>query len=163
MRLLPYRKFEVRSPLAVEAIVQLLRSSVEPRRALRVGPGQCPFEGTVTDATFDIRRIIAYRNAFLPKIQGTIAPDPPGSRISITMRLHLAALIFMALWLGAVLVMGARLLPAGRADLRSAVVPFGMFLFGWILTAGGFSFEARKAEQVLTALLEGRAATLAGP
>jgi hypothetical protein len=42
----------------------------------------------VTGFTFDIQRIIGYRNSFLPRIGGTIAADGRGSAISIAMKLH---------------------------------------------------------------------------
>src|SRR6188474_594186 len=100
MDFLPYRKIELCSPLPVSEVVRLLENAVEPRRWLRWGASHCPFEGTVTEFAFDIRRIISYRNSFLPQIRGTISQDAAGSRISVTMQLHVTVAAFMTVWLG---------------------------------------------------------------
>jgi len=158
MNLLPYRKIELYSPLPADAVVRRLRNAVEPKRWLRFGAGDCPFEGTVTQTTFNIQRIISYRNSFLPQIRGTIIPEGNGSRISLTMQLHIAVAIFMTVWLGGVsfaVVATAPAVLASRAELGPALIPIGMFLFGSILTVGSFSFEARKAERLIASLLDG--------
>ena len=158
MAVLPYRKIELYSPLPAEAVALALGNAVEPKRWLRFGAGSRPFEGAVTQSSFDIRRIISYRNSFVPQIRGTIAPEGGGSRISITMQLHLAVAIFMTLWLSAVFLAVIASAPAvlsGRAELATALVPLGMFLFGSILTVASFSIEARKAERLLASLLDG--------
>src|SRR5207247_8945197 len=120
MPLLPYRKLKLRSCLPAAQVAEVLANSVEPRRWLRLGSGRCPFEGTVKGFEFDVQRIISYRNSFLPQIRGTITSEPYGSCITITMRLHIAVLIFMSVWFGGVLLGGVAI--ARAAFVRSAGV-----------------------------------------
>ena len=158
MKLLPYRKLELYSPMPAATVAQVLGDSVEPTNWFRVGGGMRPFEGAVTPPTFEIRRVISYRNSFLPKIRGTITPDGAGSRISITMRLPLAVAIFMTVWLGGACFGAFASATVGVSDpvaLLPALIPIGMLLFGSVLTLGAFSVEARKAESLLTFLLDG--------
>jgi hypothetical protein len=154
--LLPYRRYQADSAAAPTDVEEALRASVEPRRLLRFGASAHPFEGEVTAGAFDLRRIISYRNSFLPRIRGTIAPIPDGSRVAVTMSLHPSVLVFMTAWLGftglaAVALLVAALRGAGSA--YQALGPAVMFLFGWGMTLGAFSFEARRAERVLAEII----------
>jgi hypothetical protein len=156
MPLLPHYKFELQSPLTPDRVVETLAGSVEPKRWLRLRGGDCPFQGKVTESEFEISRIIRYRNSFLPQIRGTIAPDRAGSRVSISMRLHYFVLVFMALWFSFV-AMGCAIsivaLALGSGNAIGVVITAGMVVFGWALCVGSFTFEARKAERLLTELL----------
>ena len=64
--------------------------------------GQPPeFLGKVHDRDFKIRRIIGYRNSFLPIIRGTVVQKPGGgSHVRLVMALHLAIAAFMIGWFG---------------------------------------------------------------
>jgi hypothetical protein len=158
MRLLPYRRITLRSPLSASAVVQLLENSVEPKRRFRFGSGARRFEGTVTGLVFDIQPILFYRNSFVPQIRGTIEPEPTGSRISLVMRPHLAVLVFMSAWLSSIFAGGVTFAIAafrGCAGIGPTLIPFAMFLFGWMLTVGGFSSEATRAEQYLISMVRG--------
>jgi len=158
MPLLPYLRYEVISPKTPSEVQAALRGLVEPRRFLRLGAGTRPFEGEVEDRTFDLQRIIGYRNSFLPRIRGTIDATSEGSRISITMRLHPFVLVFMTAWLGfAAVGCGALLVSGlnGRGPVYGALGPAVMFVFGWTLAAGGFTSEARKATRLLAEVMMG--------
>lgn len=74
----------------------------------------------------------------------------------MTFGLHPLVAVFMAGWLSLVAIAGIVVLLAGAAKQNPiALMPVGMFLFGCLLTTGAFSFEARKAKQLLLSLLEG--------
>jgi hypothetical protein len=156
MQLLPYRKLELHSPLATSDVVRVIAAAVEPRRWLRSGARGCPFEGTVSSAGFEIQRIISYRNSFLPQIRGTISAAPTGSSIAVTMQLHVAVVVFISVWLGAVFLaslFSLTVLLSGDASL-AALIPLAMLLFGTLVTSGAFAIEASKAEQLLRVLVE---------
>jgi hypothetical protein len=155
---LPYRKLELQSTLSAAVAMQILADAVEPKRWFRLGPGMRPFEGTVAGLAFDMRRIMSSRNSFLPQIRGTITPNSGGCRISLTMRLHLGTMLFMVVWLAGLLVVAFGFASAAfnGAEVWVATLPLGMLLFVWGLSAGAFSLEARKAEELLTFLLDAR-------
>jgi len=162
MPLLPYRRYELVSTNAPSEVEAALRAAVEPERIWRFRAATRPFEGEVGDAVFDVRRTIGYRNSFLPQIRGKISAAPEGSRIAITMRLHPLVLAFMILWLGGV---GVGCISILFAELQKGGAPFkalgpaGMFIFGWVLSAGGFTFEARKASVLLASTMVARPTT----
>jgi hypothetical protein len=154
--LLPYRRYQADSTAVPSDVEEAVRASVEPRRLLRFGASAHAFEGEVTAGAFDLRRIISYRNSFLPRIRGTIAPTPEGSRIAVTMSLHPAVFVFMTAWLGFTGIAALVLFVAVLRGAGSAYQPLGpavMFLFGWGMTLGAFSFEARRAERVLAEII----------
>jgi hypothetical protein len=68
------------------------------------------------------------------------------------MRLRPFILVFMTIWMGGV---GAACVLILISEFRrgnspsSALGPAFMFIFGWVLTATGFSYEARIAEPLL--------------
>jgi len=154
MKLWPYRRFVLQSPLSPDEVARVLRDSVDPRPQWD-NPGR-PFVGSVTPPEFRIHRAIGYRNSFLPRVVGRIIPGDNGSHISITMRLHPAAAIFMALWLGGTALIGVPLAVATFADGGgAALIPACMLLFGGLLTIVAFSAEARIAKKILRSLLDG--------
>lgn len=156
MYLLPYKRLELRSPLTPVEVARALSESVEPRRWFRFGSGTRPFEGTVSGSEFRIQRIIGYRNSFLPWIHGSIASEASGSRISIAMVLHPVVLVLTVIWFGGIFAMGiefAVAFIAGRKGIADGLIPVGMFLFGWLLAVGSFSYEARKATRLIISLV----------
>jgi hypothetical protein len=108
--------------------------------------------------SFDVSRVILYRNSFRPRIRGTVTPEASGSRIAVSMSLHTVALVFLLVWVGLVCTLTGYL---GLASLRyggsatEALIPVGLFLFAWVMTLGGFWFEAWKAERLLCSITGG--------
>jgi hypothetical protein len=159
MTLLPYRRYQADSGAAPSAVEDALRASVEPRRMVRLGAGTLPFEGEVGAGVFEVQRIIGYRNSFLPRIRGTIAPSPEGSRVTVTMRLHPTVFVFMTVWLCFAGIGCAVLVVAALRGTGSAYQPLGpalMFVLGWAMVSGGFFFEARRAERLLADIMSAR-------
>lgn len=157
MPLLPYLRYEAISPKTPSEVLAALRDVIEPRRLLGLVTGTRPFEGEVEDGTFNFRPIIRRRgNLFLPRIRGTIDANPEGSRIGITMRPSLLVLVFAATWLGYVAVLcGAMLVSSlrGRGSAYGALGAAIMFILGWAVVAGIFTFETRKASRQLADVL----------
>ena len=115
------------------------------------------YEGTVSESGFEISRIIFYRNSFLPVITGTVRKQAFGTEIDLTLRLNLAVLIFGFIWMGIIslVCVGALFvtLLTGATDGR-LLMPFGMWLFGFILFLGGFKAESIRSRKHLIKLLE---------
>jgi hypothetical protein len=163
--LLPYRKFDLLSPHPPQEVVAALSRQVEPRRWIRFQANR-RFEGTVNATTFDVSRIISYRNSFVPQIHGTIAPEGNGSRISISMQLHVVVLAFLLVWVTLVCTIGgvfavSSIRNGGPAE--EALIPLGMFVFVWAMTVGGFWYEAWKAERLLCSITDGSRESRASP
>jgi hypothetical protein len=152
MRLLPYRKLTLRSAMSAAGAAQALAKEVEPKRWFRLGAGSASFEGSVTGSSFEIQRIIQYRNSFLPLIAGTIRAEAVGCSISLTMGLHPFVLAFSAIWLSGVAMVcamfGLRALAGGSLEFWMLGLP-GMLTLVATMIVGGFGLEARRAEALL--------------
>lgn len=117
-----------------------------------------PYEGFIDVNSFNITRIIGYRNSFIPRIKGQIEKSINGTTIRIKMRLHPLVLAFMTFWLGGVTLAFFVFLSdsIGNETLEPVVfIPVVMFAFGYGLTTGAFKYESSKSKHFLTELLEG--------
>ena len=156
IRLFPYESLAIDSPLSVADALQRLQDAVCPERSFSQKLfGPVPLEsytGEITRQKFCIRRIISYRNSFLPEIVGEIVPVADGSIIYVKMRLKPAIIAFMTLWLGGVGLFCLAVLWVilfRREFSPPMLIPFGMFLFGYALVLGGFTFESRRSKSDL--------------
>jgi hypothetical protein len=119
-----------------------------------------PYEGTISDNTFSISRVPAYRNSFLPDIDGAIHKTEQGVVVDVKLRLKSAVMVFMAYWLGAVgltclLVIAALFFSAKKAE-PVMVLPFVMLLFGYLLMMGGYKYESNIARNGLQKMFEAK-------
>lgn len=155
MKLLPFHRFELISPLKPAAALTAMQAVTEPEKAFRFNwpssGNDRRFEGAITGDNFRVRRIIGYRNSFLPVIDGTVHAQASGSRISITMRPFMFVYAFAAIWLFVSLtVLTTAPLPYG------AIIGLLMAAFLYLMVMAGFWFEASKQEQTLRAIFNAR-------
>lgn len=153
MNPLPYENITYKTSLKEQEVLRRLREVVTSEH----GQAWNKYKGRIDGSEFNIVRVIEYRNSFLPKISGKIEPDFFGTRIKVTMRLHEFTLIFMIFWLGGV-GLAASLMWVQNLDEAefnpSILVPFGMFIFGLVLTISGFKAESIKSKKELQKLFE---------
>ncbi|MDD5218714.1 MAG: hypothetical protein PHN49_08150 [Candidatus Omnitrophica bacterium] len=151
---IPFEKFEIQTTLDSYRILQKLGEMTEkPTFKVLLWPpkGGKPFAGTVDGPDFKIRRIIHYRNSFLPVLCGRAE----GSRLQITARLNWFVALFMGLWLGIVLFVFALSFPSAVEQNPPApygglrLISGGMLLFGYFLCVLPFYFELKKAKRIL--------------
>jgi hypothetical protein len=139
-----------------EALLRLSRIVGPPQsrwQAIEAGPARQlrePFVGIIDGERFRIRRVIDYRNNFLPVISGKIAPDRTGSRVDIVVKLKPAVAVAMILWLGAMSFAAAaavwQSVQIGEVKgLAALLLP----IFGFVLVAIAFVPEKRKALKLL--------------
>lgn len=154
----PYEKFTINTSLHPEIVRQKLLAVVEPRKAIRwkINNYEKPYEGEVGDHSFEINRIINYRNSFLPIIKGKIYPEGMGSKIDIKMAMHPFVVVFMSIWLwlvGSTWILSAIATIAERKLESRILVLSGMLLFGLLLPLIGFKPEANDSKKFLIDLL----------
>lgn len=157
--MLPLEKFTIYTSLAPDLVCEQLLQVVEPRKTFRWNrrhPDK-PYEGEIGEHSFQIIRIINYRNSFLPLIKGRITPSEMGSKIEVEMSLQPFVFVFMLVWLGMVGQFGVIFLISSIAEGKfepAALIPVGMFMFGCLLPLIGFKPEAARSKQFLEQLLE---------
>lgn len=163
MKLLPYEKFYFTTRFKPEEIQQKLERNIEPDKPFSIKDifkreSVFYFTGFATNAYFEIKRIIFYQNAFLPRVKGLIEPDVNGSRVEIKMYMHILVMLFMCIWLGGVTVGCVTLtvtMVINRHFEAPMLIPYIMFLIGYGVMMWGFKYESVKAKEKLLELLEG--------
>ncbi len=157
--LIPFTSFTIHASLSSIDALAALQAIVEPKKFRLFDRGEKPFEGTAESGRFTIRRLIRYRNSFLPVVSGVIQPAPGGSTIRITMRPMIFVMIFCVFWLSGVLSIGGVLLSQlSWSNIQAnpmGLIPVGMVVFFLILVNGGFWFEANKQRKMLTNVFNG--------
>ena len=170
MILLPYEKFQIDTFLSPIEARKRIESIVVPTPSFGTRfvnslnnmfkkSGADQFIGKIDDQGFRLRRLIYYRNSFLPVVKGRFQQGSAGTKVDVTMTLHPAVMVFMLIWFGGLGTMGVIpmfvVLSTGfRPEL---LIPIGMFLFGWLMVQFGFVFEARKAKKILSQLFSSAA------
>lgn len=151
------------SPLKKEEVLVRLANILEPEKIFRIrflGLGRQAgkfYEGWITNDSFDMRRIIGYKNSFLPRISGTVEDTSGGSLIHVKMRLQVFVLIFMIVWMslaGLAAVICTMVLIKSTVFEPFLLIPIGMFVFGYALSMGAFKYESRRTKEDLKHFFE---------
>lgn len=150
---LPYNRFSFISRLSRAEALRVMATHVEPEKWFRFGgpADDRRFEGTITGDRIHMRRIIGYRNSFLPVIDMDIVGVGANAEVRVTMRPFVVVYVFGALWFS---VIGGGLLGAGN---QMWWISAPLLLFFYAMVMGGFWFEAAKQERTLRAILQEKA------
>ncbi|MGF1522105.1 MAG: hypothetical protein ACFBSF_07285 [Leptolyngbyaceae cyanobacterium] len=161
MKLLPRDRFSIQTYQPLSAVITTLKSHIEaPRVRWGFSHDHPPYMGKLSDSGFEIRRIIHYRNSFLPQIQGQFETTPQGTIVHVTMGLHPLIMAFMLTWASIwytaavpITVLGAL---DGDVPLEMAFLflgaPLGMCLIFW----SAFWYEAKRSRRDLAQILKGQ-------
>lgn len=162
MKFLPFEKFTYRTDLDYNEVHHRLYDNIEPYQLIRFSSlfrnhSGKPYQGNLSNSSFDISRVIQYKNSFLPKIKGELKEDGKGTKIEVRMRLHLFAFIFMIVWFSGVTI--ACFFVGGLFFNNSSfepfsLIPFAMLIFGYLLVVGAFKYESIKSKKYFAHLLE---------
>jgi hypothetical protein len=159
MKYLPFENIMYRTRLDPDEVKRRLSEVIEPERTpslkeLFLGRrNHKPYQGRIVHNSFQMVRIIGYRNSFLPRIKGSIEKDFSGTKVKVKMRLHPFVGVVMLIWLTVVAVLGVVFLASEGGNL-SLLFPFGMLLFGYALMTGSFKYESIKSKRHLAELFE---------
>lgn len=159
MNFLPFENITYHSKLDETKIIRKLKDNVQLSTSTGYGHRERSkrYEGEIGKNSFNIKRIIWYRNSFLPQISGTIISEKEGTRIKVKMRLHLFVLIFICVFCSILVI--ALLVGLYASFLfnhlgRMTLFPLGMLAFAYLMTIFGFNFESRKSKKDLKEILE---------
>ena len=164
--LFPYHQSLLKTRLSPQEITERLEEVTGQPKSFRqrLKPrekeyGTSVFSGEVHPKHFKLRRIIDYRNSFLPVISGEIVKDFNHTHVYLTFRLSTFVYIFDALWLGSVLLVNIIIIYMYfTLDKPSftlpALIPVFMLLFGYLLSVIPFTYEVNKAKKILMKLWE---------
>lgn len=151
------------SPLSIEEVERRLKANIEPKnnslfsKFTRVSTK--PYEGHFYGNRFEIRRIIFYRNSFLPIITGHILNLKGLTNIYIEMKPRRNILLF---WYLAIVILGVGILSFDHlfqkvnVTSNSSLEGVELVLFIIIFSLAPvlfFKIESKKARKFLTGLL----------
>lgn len=170
LKYLPFESYTLETKLSTKEVRTRLEANIESRQGIRnnnrlSGNTGKPYEGKMTSDSFEISRVINYRNSFLPVIKGRIDTYLGKTRITIKMRMVIFVMVFMFFWLGIVGLVCLGILIMGIIQIREllqhgfspvVLIPFGMFALGSLLFTFAFKAESKKAKSFLSDLLEGQ-------
>ncbi|MFS4470678.1 hypothetical protein [Chryseobacterium sp. T20] len=95
MKYLPFERITYKTNLSEEEVLTRLSGFVEPKK---FGLGRNyikEYEGSIHNNSFEISRVIQYRNSFLPQINGRIQNGNDGVKIQVTLSLHAFVSFFL--------------------------------------------------------------------
>lgn len=161
MKLLPRDRFSIQTPQPLSAVIATLESHIEaPRIRWGFSHDHPPYTGTLSDSGFEIRRIIHYRNSFLPQIKGRFETTPQGTLVHITMGLHPVVMVFMLVWCS---IWCSTAVPVALAGTLTGEIPpgIGLLFLGApvampIIFGAAFWYEAKRSRRELTQIIQGR-------
>jgi hypothetical protein len=161
MKYLPIENIIFKTRLKEDEIIRRLSDCIEPEKTFRFSifssASTKSYEGQINGSSFTINRILINQNSFRPIINGVIERDVDGLTINVKMRLHISVIYFLYIWYGG-LGLGciAALIQAfGNSAFNPiTLIPFGMLIFIYAMTMGGFKYESNKSKKDLQTIFE---------
>ena len=164
MKLLPYEKYTLSTPLTIPEARQRLAGQLEFKWSgfYNSKKETKPYWGKLSDDRFFISRIIRYRNSFLPIITGHFSDTDGKTTIAIGMRLEIPVLVFMTLLLG---VAGVLCITVAYSAIDNTLHhpkqhspaiwgPLMMFALGYGIMIVPFKYETAKSKKFLADLFK---------
>lgn len=152
MKYLPFERITYKTNLSEQEVLTRLSSFVEPKK---FGLGRNyikEYEGSISNSSFEISKVIQYRNSFLPQINGRIQNENDGVKIQVTMSLHAFVSFFLIIWCSFALLF---FIGVSIKDIRAKEIsvefflPLFMLLFVYALTMVGFKSESKQSKKYL--------------
>lgn len=152
MKYLPFERIIYKTNLSEKEVVTRLSGFVEPKK-FGLGKNYIKeYEGSIYNNSFEISRVIQYRNSFLPQINGKIQNENNGTQIQVTMSLHAFVFFFLIVWCSFALIffIGVSIKTIREKEISVELfLPLGMLLFVYALTMAGFKSESKQAKEYL--------------
>ena len=152
MKIVPYRRFLIKTSKSKNEIMQIILSNAEHPLLFRLY-GSKPFWGKINDKGFKLTPNINYRNSFVPVIKGYVIEYDKGSIVNVKMRPYIFVIIFMSIFLAALAYTLITAIFSGQEFRFTMLIPFIIFLFVYELMYFLFQLEATNSKKLLTKLL----------
>ncbi len=146
-----------RTQLSENQVIEKLQDCIAPKKDFSLfdrynntSNGKL-YEGKISGKTFEVSRIINYRNSFLPVIMGNITQENNATLIKINMRLHKFVNVFVLIWFVffafvVILIMTKEV----NFLLELYVIPFVVLTIFF----GAFKFETNKSKKDFQQIFE---------
>jgi hypothetical protein len=158
-KLLPVQTVWYKSAQPKTVILQRLRDNIEKEKSISFFQGTTgyvrPYTGYLSGNSFNIKRVISYRNAFLPQVKGVIKEDIGGTTIIVSIKPHRTVLMFMGIWMGIAIFisMVATYAIFFHQFHPLLLTPYAMLLMGISIFYTGFMPECNNTKNNLKDIL----------
>ncbi|GAA5101790.1 hypothetical protein GCM10023210_42070 [Chryseobacterium ginsengisoli] len=156
MKYLPFEHLIYKTDLSEKEAIKKLSDCIETKKRRFGNASNKEYEGFINENSFEINRIIRYRNSFLPQITGTVQRNNSETEIEIKMRLNLLVLVFMIFWCSFVIFFLIAVLTQAEKISVAIFIPFFMLSFAYLLTMFGFKSESKKSKEDLKKIFEAK-------
>ena len=158
MNIIPIQKLQIKSDYSAKIVAEKLSLETDQRMFFRKNNSNKKFEGKVHNTSFNINRILNYRNSFYPIISGKIISEENSkTTIKITMCMTIYANVFMCIWF---IITGTVFIFALKQQIENEVFEYKPILWsllfilvGYFLMIISFTAEAKTARKILTEIL----------
>jgi cytochrome oxidase complex assembly protein 1 len=158
----PHRRFAIDSQLPLDGARARIRGIIQPSSLAIAGffPSDKLFVGEFSPERFKVLRILPYNTGSTPIVEGSFAPTPIGTRVSITMRLKRNAEVGSFVWFGiatlmlAWCVLGPFWSPHIGNSAGFALFMLMMIAGGYAMLAIAFNLEVGKTQTLLREALQ---------
>lgn len=149
MKYLPFERITYKTNLSEQEVLTRLSGFVEPKK-FGLGKNYIKeYEGSVRNNSFEISRVIQYRNSFLPDINGIIQKNNDGTEIQVIMKLNLFVLIFLIFWCSISTCAFIMITLTQKKMSVEFFMPLLMLIFVYVLTMVCFKIESKKSKEYL--------------
>lgn len=166
-KLLPFENYTLTTRLTPQEVCQRISDNTGPQRTFasffeRSNPISKPYEGFVGRNIFKIKRVISYRNSFMPVISGYVYTEREKTHVKIEMKIIQWALIFVSVAL-VLIIAGTFFMNTVFSSTQPDTI-FNNFIFSSfrlvlplvfiLVILISFKIESRIAKRFLAKLLE---------
>ena len=152
---LPFESYTLATRLSTDEVRERILSFTEPPKFFRFD-NEKPYQGEIDGENFRVRRIIRYRNSYLPVIKGRIIPGVGETNVSIVMRPTIYALVMTGIGLGIVIPALVYFTNYFLESGLSSGLTFCLLVLavGWTAMMLFFKHESKKSKKFFVQLLE---------
>ena len=123
---LPYEDYTLTTKLSTSEVFKRLSNNIDHKKSAfpfwNKTSNAKPYYGQFFENTFEISRVISYRNSFLPVIKGEISPHIGGTKVVIKMSPTIGVILFMCIWMGVVGLACLFILLTGLVQFKKSLV-----------------------------------------
>ncbi|BCL39715.1 hypothetical protein [Nostoc sp. MS1] len=156
MKILPHDEFTIVTSDSLPIILERLSANIEPPKAFRFSTKHALYQGSIGSESFQISRIIHYRNSFLPTIRGRFEVQSHQTLIHVQMSLNPFVMGFLGLWL---LFWYSAVVPislTGAMPHQMAALFLCMPMLMLVIFCIAFWSEANRSRTELTKIVHGQ-------
>lgn len=160
MKLPLRRTLVLHTRLAPAECLEVIQQNTSPLKALsifRADPKGRFFIGKVHAHGFVVRKVIDYRNSFIPIAHGVVKPIANGTEVTIVFKPHKVVSIFTVIWFTVLLSASVAMIVAciykGIFE-KEALLPCGMLVIASAVFYTAFNAEYESSKKIFMDILK---------